>query len=90
MEYACMSSPVTRLSLAAPRPELCGATVEQGCVCIFELKDRSERYQRGAAEKSDVIGFTDWADEALVTRAEFELKKMNYAEKIKEVTGKFV
>jgi WD40 repeat protein len=114
LEYTCMSSPVTRLSLS-PDQSCVVATDEQGCVCIFELKDRSERYQRGGAEKSDVIGFADWVDEALVTRAELEdrnqtvlelktkvdelklhneyqlkLKEMNYAEKIKEVTDKFV
>ena len=115
LEYTCMSSPVTRLSLS-PDQSCVVATDEQGCVCVFELKDRSERYQRNVGDKpADTIVFADWVDEALVTRAELEdrnqtvlelktkvdelklhneyqlkLKEMNYAEKIKEVTDKFV
>jgi cilia- and flagella-associated protein 57 len=73
LEYTCMSSPLCRLALSPDQGYLV-ATDESGCICIFQLKDRSERYQRNiSATTGDSLGtVSDWVDEALVTRAELE------------------
>ena len=73
LEYTCMGSPLCRLALSPDQGYLV-ATDEMGCICIFQLKDRSERYQRNiSASAGDTLGAaSEWVDEALVTRAELE------------------
>lgn len=73
LEYCCMSSAITRLAITPDQGYLV-VTDESGCICIFELKDRSERFARNGANATNELGvsITDWVDEALVTRAELE------------------
>lgn len=72
LEYTCMSSALCRMCLTPDQGYLIAAD-EAGCICIFELKDRSERYQRNLPNSIDNnISTTEWVDEALVTRAELE------------------
>jgi cilia- and flagella-associated protein 57 len=73
LEYTCMSSALCRMCLTPDQGYLIAAD-EAGCICIFELKDRSERYQRNvsAGAEGGHASATEWVDEALVTRAELE------------------
>jgi cilia- and flagella-associated protein 57 len=71
LEYTCMSSALCRMCLTPDQGYLIAAD-EAGCICIFELKDRSERYQRSSATDGTQSSAADWVDEALVTRAELE------------------
>eukprot|EP01041_Mallomonas_annulata_P003461 gene3461-6887_t len=70
LEYPCMGSPISRLRVT-PDEGFLIATDESGCVCVFELKDRQERFQRSGAVTETVV-IHDWTDEVLVTRAELE------------------
>ena len=70
LEYPCMGSAISRLRVTHDEGFLV-ATDESGSVCVFELRDRQERYQRGVTAP-EAIGNHDWTDEVLVTRTELD------------------
>ena len=72
-EYPCMGSPISRLCLT-PDESLLMATDETGCIALFELKDRQERFQRNPAVLPELVSVENWCDEVLVTKNELEEK----------------
>jgi len=115
-DYPCGSRHVTRLRLTPDECFIISAD-DAGCITIFELKDRQDRFQRtaNATAPPDLLVLEDWSDEILITKNELDeksqqitelrnkvdelklhneyqlkLKEMNYSEKIKEATDKYV
>jgi len=114
-EYPCTNAQILRLCMTYDENFMVVAD-EQGCLVVFELKNRQDRFQRNnPAAYPELYVSPEWSDEVLVTRAELEdcnttvaelqtkveelklnneyqlkLKDMNYSEKIKETTDKFV
>jgi len=75
-EYPCMGTAITRLRVT-PEEGYVAATDEFGCVFVFELKDRQERFTK---QGQDSLVSQDWTDEVLVTRAELEDRNALIAE----------
>lgn len=69
LEYPCMTSGISRMGVSPDQGYLV-VTDDSGCICVFELTDRAERYQRMSGGES--LTQPEWFDEVLVTRVELE------------------
>ena len=114
-DYACGSKHVTAMKLT-PDQNFLVASDNNGCLSVFELRDRKDRFQRqDPTGPPDLTTLDSWNNEILVTLSELEdksttitelvakveelklhneyqlkLKEMNYSEKLKEVTDKYM
>ena len=85
VEYACMSTPITRLRITADDRVLI-ATDETGCVVAFDVKDRSDTSVSTKDLKSlsvvQRVGehIMPWSEEVLITRSDLEEKNTSMAE----------
>ena len=70
-EYPCMGGQVTRMRLT-PDQNFLVVTDDMGCLVVFELKERQERFNRQTNALPDLLTVDDWSDEVLVTRAELD------------------
>ncbi len=114
-EYSCVSSQITRLMVTVDETFVI-AVDDVGCIIVFEIKDKQDRYSRlNPTAAPELTELDDWNDDILITLNELEeignftselqtkveelrlhneyqlkLKEMNYSEKIKEITDKFI
>jgi len=114
-DYPAGGSHITKIRVTHDECFLISAD-DAGCLTVFELRDRSDRFQRAAPTgPPELTVREEWSDEILVARSELEdrdqtilelhakvdelklhneyqlkLKEMNYSEKTKECTDKFV
>jgi WD40 repeat protein len=80
VEYACMSTPITRLRIT-PDDRTLIATDEAGCVVIFDVKDRGDNAVSGAGKEKSLAALQrsgeaamPWSEEILITRSDLEEK----------------
>ncbi len=114
-DYSCGSAFVTSMRLT-PDEHFIMTCDDNGCLSVYELKDRKDRFQRADPTGPPELTTLDtWNDEILVPLAELEeknatmtelhtkveelklhneyqlkLKEMNYSEKLKESTDKYM
>ena len=71
-DYPCGGSHVTKLRVTHDEGFLITGD-DQGILCVFELRDRNDRFQRAApTAPPDLSTREEWSDEILVARAELE------------------
>ena len=71
-DYPAGGAHITRLRVSHDEHFLVTAD-DQGCLTVFELKDRADRFARAAPTgPPDLYTLEDWSDEILVTRGELE------------------
>ncbi|KAJ1461241.1 hypothetical protein M885DRAFT_611963 [Pelagophyceae sp. CCMP2097] len=80
LEYACLGAPVTRMRISFDDQYLVVAG-EDGCICVFDVKDRQDRTVRAAGTAAGVAGALDnraapWSEEILVTKSDLEEKNL--------------
>lgn len=79
-DYPCGGSHVTKMRITHDERFLVSAD-DQGCICVFELKDRSDRFQRAAPTGApELLTLDDWSDEILVARSDLDDKDQTIAE----------
>jgi len=114
-DYLCGSAHVTAMRLTQDENFIL-TTDDNGCLTVFELKDRKDRFARAdLTGPPELTTLETWNDEILVPLAELEeknasmlelhtkveelklhneyqlkLKEMNYSEKLKESTDKYM
>jgi len=87
-DYPCTNSQISRMRLT-PDEHFLIVTDEQGCICLLELKNRQDRFQRtNPAAYLELFSLNEWTDEIFVTRTELDDLKTNISElntKVKEL-----
>ena len=73
-EYGCTSTQITRIRISSDDNFLF-ITDDNGCLIIYELKERNDRFQRtNNAIPRDLLILDNWTDDILITRIELEDK----------------
>ena len=74
LEYSCLGAPATRLRLT-PDDQFLVVAGEDGCVCVFDVKDRQDRAARSGGQTA-ALGGIPWSEEILVTKSDLEEKTL--------------
>ncbi len=77
--YPCMSAEISRMRLT-PDENFLVVVDKAGCIVVFELKDRNDRFTRNPNAASEIQEVANWTDEVLLTRADLDEKHTTIAE----------